>query len=73
MERINFGGHPKYNHAGAAAGTFSLGRSDRYASNTKATKQRGLSLFDLNPHKSSLGLNLQVSAAAAAATLFLHL
>jgi hypothetical protein len=59
LERIDYGGHPKYSHAGAFGSALFPGRSARFDS---SSKQQGFSLLDLNPHKGSLGLNLQVGA-----------
>jgi hypothetical protein len=51
MERVDFGGHPRYTPS-IGFGTFL--QPGRTGSSKKS------SLFDLNPHKGSLGLNLQV-------------
>lgn len=53
MERVDFGGHPKY----YANSKLSLG-----SINGQGSKKQS-SLFDLNPHKGSLGLNLRVGVS----------
>lgn len=66
LERVDFGGElPKYHHQHGSA-LFPGG------SGSSSQQKQGLSLFDFNPHKGALGLNLQVSGsfpAAAAAYL----
>lgn len=58
LERVDFGGHPAYH--GGSIPTLFPGRSAKFGPSPSNKKQHSSSLFDLNPHKDALGLNLQV-------------
>lgn len=58
LERVDFGGAVKYTHQHGSA--LFPGRSG-----SSSQQKQGFSLFDFNPHKGALGLNLQVGGCAA--------
>lgn len=57
LERVDFGGHPKYNGGSTFGNVLFPGRSEKF---NIAKKAQTSSLFDLNPHRFGLGVNLEV-------------
>lgn len=64
LERVDFGSLTRYNHL--QHGALFPGRSG-----SSRQQKQGFSLFDFNPHKGALGLNLQVGGSAALFLLLL--